>query len=550
MLRRALLVCVLALPAAPASSIELAFLAPADLGGAEARPVAPLLSAQGLAVQAALAAQDASAGDPREQALLEDIRSFYAARDYSLLWFSGNKPTPGMTALRRYMDRADEHGLDPAPYAQHLSPQAAGDPQRLAEADVEFSRTIARFVTHLSSGRIRPADVSSIITLEPEIPPVGDVLNSLAEAVDMEAALARYEPPHQQYAALKAKLSELYSSPADDRIVIAEGTLLKPGETDERAPQLRMRLRTILEEGVAADVYDDRLVEAVIAFQEKSGLNGDGILGPRTLTALNGHSREDDIAAIIANMERWRWMPRDLGAFHVTVNVPEFMVRVVDDGAVVHETRVVVGTAKNRTPTFSHVMDHVIVNPYWNVPASIVAEEMLPEARRNRGYFPRGGYEVFARVRGRYRQINPYWVDWYRVSPRAIQVRQVPGDFNALGRIKFMFPNQHSVYLHDTPSKKLFQRDQRAFSHGCVRVENPLAFADAILPVTAPEWNSGRLESLYGGKERRINFDTPVPVHLAYFTMAIDADGEMRRFEDIYGYDEETTALMQPSPEG
>jgi len=226
------------------------------------------------------------------------------------------------------------------------------------------------------------------------------------------------------------------------------------------------------------------------------------------------------------------------------------MVRVVDEAAIVHETRVVVGTAKNRTPTFSHVMDHVIVNPYWNVPTSIVAEEMLPEARRNRGYFSRGGYEVFARVRGRYQQINPYWVDWYRVGARAIQVRQVPGDFNALGRIKFMFPNQHSVYLHDTPSKKLFQRDQRAFSHGCVRVENPLAFADAILPIAAPEWNSGRLEKLYGGKERRINFDTPVPVHLAYFTIAVDAGVEMRRFEDIYGYDQETTALMQSTPEG
>ena len=151
---------------------------------------------------------------------------------------------------------------------------------------------------------------------------------------------------------------------------------------------------------------------------------------------------------------------------------------------------------------------------------------------------------------GAIRQINPYWVDWYRVDARAIQVRQVPGDFNALGRIKFMFPNQHSVYLHDTPSKKLFQRDQRAFSHGCVRVENPLEFADAILPVAAPEWNSGRLEKLYGGKERRINLDTPVPVHLAYFTIMLDADGEMRRFEDIYGYDQETTALMQSSPEG
>ena len=267
------------------------------------------------------------------------------------------------------MDSADEHGLDPAPYATRRPTQAAGgDAQRLADADVEFSRVAARFVTHLSSGRIRPVDVSSIITLEPEVPAIGDVLNSLSKATDIAAALAGYEPPHPQYGALKARLAELYASPDEDRIVIPEGALLKPGETDERAPLLRTRLRTVAEEGVASEFYDARLVEAVTAFQEESGLNADGILGPRTLMALNGHSREDDIAAIIANMERWRWMPRDLGDFHVTVNVPEFMVRVVDDGSVVHETRVVVGTPKNRTPTFSHVMDHVIVNPYWNVP--------------------------------------------------------------------------------------------------------------------------------------------------------------------------------------
>ena len=383
MLRRALLICALALPAAPASSIEFAFLAPADLDGAEPRPAAPFFSAEAAAIQAALAAQSAAPEDPREQTLLDGIREFYGARNYAPLWFSGDKPTPQMTALRGSMDSADEHGLDPAPYSTRRPAQTAGGAQRLADADVEFSRVAARFVTHLSSGRIRPVDVSSIITLEPEVPAVGDVLDSLSEATDVAAALARYEPPHPQYSALRAKLSELYSSPDEDRIVIPEGALLKPGETDERAPLLRTRLRTVAEEGVASDSYDARLVEAVTAFQEESGLNADGILGPRTLMALNGHSREDDIAAVIANMERWRWMPRDLGDFHVTVNVPEFMVRVVDDGSVVHETRVVVGTAKNRTPTFSHVMDHVIVNPYWNVPTSIVAEEMLPEVRRN-----------------------------------------------------------------------------------------------------------------------------------------------------------------------
>jgi murein L,D-transpeptidase YcbB/YkuD len=199
---------------------------------------------------------------------------------------------------------------------------------------------------------------------------------------------------------------------------------------------------------------------------------------------------------------------------------------------------VVVGKPTNRTPTFSSAISYLIVNPYWNVPTSIVSKEMLPEIQADPyGYFARQGYQVFARVGGKMRQVDPSYVNWYAVNPRSVQIRQVPGDDNALGRIKFMFPNQHSVYLHDTPSKRLFQRDARALSHGCVRVENPLEFADALLSRAAPTWNSKRLQALYGGPERRVNLDTSVPVHLAYFTASAEPDGTIRHFGDVYGYD-------------
>jgi murein L,D-transpeptidase YcbB/YkuD len=218
---------------------------------------------------------------------------------------------------------------------------------------------------------------------------------------------------------------------------------------------------------------------------------------------------------------------------------------VVDEGTVVHETRVIVGKPANPTPTFSNAISHLVVNPYWNVPTSILRNEMLPEIRANPyGYFARHGYQVLANVGGRMRQIDPGWVNWYRINPLSVRIRQVPGDANALGNIKFMFPNQHSVYLHDTPTKSLFNRDGRAFSHGCVRVQNPLEFADAILPVAAPEWNSSRLERLFGGKERRVDLDNPVPVHLAYFTMIVGEDGALRHFEDVYGYDREMTEFL------
>jgi murein L,D-transpeptidase YcbB/YkuD len=398
---------------------------------------------------------------------------------------------------------------------------------------------VTRFATHIAAGRLQPRDISRIITLEPERPPVADVLSTLSATAAVGASLARREPPHSQYRALKKALAELRASAAsDDRIVVPEGAALRPGARDERVPILRARLGVIADPDGESDVYDEVLVTAVTTFQEESDLATDGIVGPRTLAALNGRSRADEIAAVEANLERWRWMPRDLGRFHVMVNVPEFMVRVAENGSPVHETRVIVGKPGNPTPTFSHVMDHLVVNPFWNVPTSIVSNEMLPEIRQNpSGYFSRRGYQVLARVGGKYRVVDPGYIDWYSVNPRSVSIRQVPGDFNALGRIKFMFPNQHSVYLHDTPTKKLFERDVRAFSHGCVRVDQPLAFADAILPVAAPEWNSARLEKLYGGREQRINLDQPIPVHLAYFTVTVSGDGEPHYFDDIYGYD-------------
>jgi murein L,D-transpeptidase YcbB/YkuD len=228
------------------------------------------------------------------------------------------------------------------------------------------------------------------------------------------------------------------------------------------------------------------------------------------------------------------------------VNVPEFMVRVVEGDTVRHATRVIVGQPATPTPTFSNRIDHLVVNPYWNVPVSIVVNEMMPEIRRNPyGFFINGGYQVLANTGDAMSVVNPARIDWYRVNPRAIRIRQVPGDFNALGRIKFMFINEHSVYLHDTPTKALFNRDFRAFSHGCVRVQNPLAFADAILPVAAPDWNSARIETLYGGQERRVNLANPVPIHLAYFTLTAEADGTLRSFQDLYGYDGALLGLLE-----
>ena len=496
------------------------------------------LSAEGEAIRDLLV--HATATDKRDGTILDAVRSFYKARAYEPVWMIDGTPSRQMRAMRRRMERAAQDGLDPADYVPEvLVAPGADTPIATAAADVSFSRSVARFVVHLGSGSLTPSSVSSIITLSPEAPDVPAALARLSRTAGIAAALKKIEPPHPQYARLKSTLRTLRTASATPEPVrIQPGKLLKKGVRDERVSLLRARLSAPSASG-EDDLFDADLAATVAAFQVSQGLADDGVAGPRTLAALNGPDREADIAAAIANMERWRWMPRDLGDFHVLVNVPEFIVRVMKDGEEVHQTRVVVGKPTNATPTFSHSIDHLVVNPYWNVPTSIVTKEMIPEIRGSGGnYFSRQGYQVFAQVGGRSYQVDPNRIDWNAVNPRAVRIRQVPGERNALGRIKFMFPNQHSVYLHDTPSKRLFQRDERALSHGCVRVDEPLAFADALLPYAAPDWNSTRLKKLYGGKERRINLDRPVPVHLAYFSMRIEADGTIRRFEDIYGYDQ------------
>ena len=287
-----------------------------------------------------------------------------------------------------------------------------------------------------------------------------------------------------------------------------------------------------LDEVEDPSLFDEAVDEAVRAYQETAGLRVDGIVGPATLSALNVAAK-DHIPTIIANMERWRWMPQDLGRFHVRVNIPAFNAEIRRDGETVHATRLVLGQPSWPTPVFSDEIEHVIVNPTWNVPYNI-AKEMLPEVQASPAALR--GYNVYANIRGRFRPINPAMIDWYNVDLTKIQIKQPPGRANALGTVKFMFPNRHSVYLHDTPSKHLFERDYRAYSHGCMRVKDPWDFANALLN-NDPELNAAQLKKMVGGRETQVNLTRHIPVHLTYFTAWVDEDGELEVRGDVYGHD-------------
>jgi murein L,D-transpeptidase YcbB/YkuD len=269
------------------------------------------------------------------------------------------------------------------------------------------------------------------------------------------------------------------------------------------------------------------------------------MIGKGTLAALN-KTAVDEVPLILVNMEKWRWMPRSLGSFYVKVNIPEFTVDIVKDGAIQHTTRIVVGQVSWQTPIFSDEIEHVVVNPSWSVPPGIIAKELLPQLQSNPGAIR--GYEVYAKVKGRFRQVSPGSINWSKVGPKDVQFRQPPGERNALGQVKFMFPNKYSVYLHDTPSKALFKQAFRAYSHGCMRVMDPWEFADALL--VNEDWNSKRLKKLVGGPERRVDLKHHVPVHITYFTAWVDADGNLQTAADVYGHDKKIGAMLAGAPAG
>ncbi|MDO8877334.1 MAG: L,D-transpeptidase family protein, partial [Pseudolabrys sp.] len=352
---------------------------------------------------------------------------------------------------------------------------------------------------------------------------------------------------------LKAKLAEMRGNgpraEAGDRI--ANGAAIKPGDKDARVPQLRERFNITFQPGpetmrvrdqrtgqiklvkVPKDdkaelVYDKALFNAIKNVQARADIKPTGVIDNRTLAAINGPSASQKTEAVLANMERWRWLPRDLGKNYVMVNVPDYTLRVVRDDRQVWRTKIVAGKPQTPTPLLTASMDNVIVNPSWYVPQSIIQNELLPLYASDPNIFDRMGLEV---KRGPDGHIN---------------VVQPPGAANALGRIKFNFPNKFQVYLHDTPEKRLFANEKRAFSHGCMRVENPTKFGEVMLSMalagSAPD--SRQIERLVGQEEKIFKLDRKPMVHLTYQTAYVDDAGQLVMRDDIYGFDARIKSIM------
>jgi murein L,D-transpeptidase YcbB/YkuD len=375
----------------------------------------------------------------------------------------------------------------------------------------------------------------------------GQVLTGAAGSADIDAFIESFKPSSDRYDRTRLALEDYRRLAAGGGWPnVPEGETLKPGTTDPRVQALRSRLAVTGEVSGPATgdpaFFDADLESAVRAFQARHGLEVDGKVGRESLAALNVPV-ERRIDQLILNLERRRWMPDDFGDRFVFVNLADFHLKVVvasgGEEDTIFDSRVVVGTPYFRTPVFSDEITYIEINPYWTVPPSIARNELLPKIKKDPGYLAKNEYVLFDGWGESAKTLDPQNVDWTQVRADnfGYKIRQEPGDRNALGRIKFMFPNQFNVYLHDTPSKSLFGRASRAFSHGCVRVHEPITFAEFVLN-GQEGWDEAKVrEVIDSGKRTVVPLQTPLPVHLTYLTAWVNKDGIVHFREDIYGRD-------------
>jgi murein L,D-transpeptidase YcbB/YkuD len=460
------------------------------------------------------------------------LKTFYEHRSYRAAWSSPFGLSSQAQALLAAVAASHEDALEPEDY--HLTPirerlAGLGDPrtataEQLADLDLLLSDAFLLLGAHLRTGRVNPARLYPDLIFDRatvNIPAVLERALTLGQVRDHLLALA---PSYYGYRLLKDELALLRSSSYS---TIPAGPTLKPGDVDLRVAAVRRRLEASGEgpEGLAADesIYDSGLEEAVRLFQGRHGLVPDGAVGLGTLRALNV-SAEDRARQMALNLERMRWLPRDMGGRHVIVNIAGFELWGIEAGCTTLAMRVVVGTTTTRTPMFSSAISNIVVNPSWYVPESIAQTELRPKIEADPTFLERNNYRVTENGR----------------------LVQKPGRGNALGKLKFNFPNPFGVYLHDTPSQSGFARTVRTFSHGCIRLERPLDLADFAFRGD-PLWHRELIEEeIAKGRERRINLPRPLPLHLVYWTAWVDDHGIVQLRDDVYRRDAPLAAALLP----
>jgi L,D-transpeptidase YcbB len=517
--------------------------------------VSPMLAA----VRQELTETRAKGVDASDRAALA---TFYGEVGRNLLWVTPTGTSPrGLAAIKEIRGAAD-WGLNPASFETPDVQTQTASPEALAAAELRISLAVLKYARHARGGRI---DVSLLGRNFDQKPPILEpraVLDGIATASEADAYLRGLHPKHPHFEKLRQALlagrkpsaAEPQKAPGAD-VKLPAGPRIKPGQSHPQVATLRQRLG-VSDDGGPVQQFDEPLQAALREFQQSKGIEPDGVLNNVTRTALNGASKPasagDNTQRILVNMERWRWLPQDLGTFHVWDNIPEYRMRVIKNAATVHSETIIVGKPNTPTPVFSADMKYVIFHPNWGVPDGIKMNEIAPSLRRSSSFWGGSDPAILRRhnlkVSYNGRPIDPATVNWETVDIRNFQFTQPPSNSNVLGVVKFRFPNKHDVYMHDTPERALFSRAEKAFSHGCMRVQNPRRLAEVLL-AEDKGWSSAQVgNAIASGQTQDVTLTTQIPVHVTYFTALVDDDGRLKTFGDLYGHDSRIASALEGKP--
>ena len=509
------------------------------------------LDSLSLAVMLALESPSAVAEDELSEAQLNTIQTFYETSSYVPIWVNSDGVTAKGHELEAVLARSHRQGLLPSDYnAKSLRARLRVKAiDRLAELEVDLSRALVAYAHDVYTGRVDPQTVSRSIHLNPRAPTSSQILFGADQALSIKAYAEKLQPDTTHYRRLIMASEALRHAVLNGGwVTVPAGETLKPGADDERVETLRARLTAsgdMARGHVEGTVYDDKVEEAVMKFQRRHGLESDGIAGPKTLDEMNVPA-EYRLAQFDLSLERLRWLREDLGPRHVFVNLADQHLTLVENDRVVWRSRLVVGKPYHATPMFVENMEYIVLNPNWNIPQSIAVNEMLPKLRLDPGSMARQNISIRSGWGDSAQTVDPWSVNW-RVLGKdnfPYRLQQAPGPDNALGRIKFMFPNRFNIYIHDTPAKGLFNRTQRFFSHGCMRVEHPETLARHILD--GQGWSLSKIRAaLDTGDRRVVRLKRAWPVYVTYLTAWVDAEGQMNFRRDVYGRDERLRRALQ-----
>jgi L,D-transpeptidase YcbB len=473
----------------------------------------------------------------------------YHATGSEPLWVSDTVPDARAEIIRDFLRKSDEEGLNRETYKvneiETLWDKA--NPTSLAQLDTLLTYNLLKYIHDISYGQALPTSSDSTLyseTGENDFDVVATIKDVLT-AQNLATYLSQLTPAHNHYLGLKKAL-KIYKSIAASGgwKQIPPGKTLRPGETDDR---LHLIYKRMVAPGIPSipspesKVYGPSLQKAVAKFQQLNGIDADGVIGPQTLAAMNVPASRL-VEQIIVNMARWRWQAHFLGKKYVLINIAGYTLTAFKDDEIVLNFPVIIGQLQHQTPVFSDSIKYIEFNPFWNITPSIAKNEELPNLKKNPRYLADRHVRLFSSWDADATELDSTTMNWRQISPARMagfKLRQDPGPWNALGRIKFVFPNKYSVYMHDTPAHDLFSRTKRDFSHGCIRLSNPLALAIFALEDQGKGWTREKIEPVFdSGKRMVIHLNVPLPIHITYQTTWVDKDGQIHFNRDIYARDE------------